>query len=188
MTSSDESHSDRLNEERYRDEYEIMVRHTEEGFKYRKDVLTKLRCGNSGTGMRKGRTNEAPEPRQSSNFDSASRNIVNLECKINNLKRKYFDAKNHYIARHQELESLRSHLDKLAVEISDYGMTSPVGVTGKDNSNNSVSHDHDMHHIHLKNQVRILRESFLVLEMYCPDVDAVAEYTKDARRNISETE
>ncbi len=155
MTSSDDSHSDGLNEERYRDEYEIMVRHTEEGFKYRKDVLTKLRRGNSGVGVRKGRANDS-EPRQSSKFDSASRNIVDLECEINELKRKYFDAKNHYIARHQELESLRAHLDKLAEEISDYGMASPAGVPGQDNFNDSSSHDHDMYQIHLKNQVHFL--------------------------------
>jgi hypothetical protein len=154
MTSSDDSRSDGLNEERYRDEYEIMVRHTEEGFKYRKDVLTKLRCGNSGVGMRKGRTNEAPEPRQSSKFDITSRTIINLECEIDELKRKYFDAKNHYISRHQELESLRAHLDKLAVEISDYGMTSPVVVPGQDHISNSASHDKDLHHIYLKNQVQ----------------------------------
>jgi hypothetical protein len=162
MTSSDDSRSDGLNEERYRDEYEIMVRHTEEGFKYRKDVLTKLRRGNSGPGTRKGRADGAAEPRQSSKFDSASRNIVNLECEIVELKRKDFDAKNHYISRHQELETLRAHLDKLAVEISDYGT---VGALQQDDTNHSDLHDHDSQQLYLKNQVLILRLSFFAFAM-----------------------
>ena len=114
MTSSDES--DCLDQDA--DEYEIMFRHTEQGFKYRKDVLAKLRRSNSGTG-RKSR-DQARNDRAQEKINITNREIPNLESEIQILNHKYSEAKNNYVARHKELEALRAHLETLRHEIYDY--------------------------------------------------------------------
>ena len=125
MTSSNDS--DCLDQDE--NEYEIMFRHTEQGFKYRKDVLAKLRRSNSGA-SRKGRDTRSESSQ--SRFSNSRREILHLECQIEELNEKYAEAKCNYVARHKELESLRAHLEKLGQEICEYDST--AGKAGQKNS------------------------------------------------------
>lgn len=143
MTSSDESDKsfgldDNLDGD---DAYEITFRHTERGFKYRKDVLTKMRRSTAGGGGRTGREQARNEGRRDG-FNSSMKEMLNLEGQVQELKDKYCEAKNTYILRFNELESLKAHLEELGQEICDYDTIKA--------SRDTAQLDHEQY---LKNQV-----------------------------------
>ena len=124
MTSSDDS--DGLDDNVHEgDEYEILFRHTEQGFKYRKDVLTKLRRSNTGT-SRTGR-DQARRESPKDGFGGSRKEMLDLEFQIEELKRTYSEAKSNYLLRHNELDSLKAHLEKLGNEICDFDTTTAGG-------------------------------------------------------------